>query len=146
MDRGAPYNNNGYFDVPICNEYSNKEVRDEPTKINNFALNRTINNTLNNNQSNYIVYQDPNIPSPSLYLESDVPMSGYYYKNPMDMAFDGTVPIPKKADSKINNYINSDLYPPFGIESFKNDNYNRTKSQFVFLSILFIIIFFYFIR
>ena len=28
-------------------------------------------------------------------------MSGYYYKNPMDLAFDGSVPIKKKSESKI---------------------------------------------
>jgi hypothetical protein len=145
MDAGAPIKNPGYFDVPICNEYSNKEIREIPIKTNNYLLNRQLNLTLNNNKGNYIVYQDPVVPSPSLYLETDAPMSGYYYKNPMNLAFDGTVPIPNKKDSKVYNYINSDLYPPFGIESFKNEDFNKHKSQFFCLIILLIIIYFYFL-
>jgi len=80
MDAGAPIKNQGYYDVPIYNEYSNKDIRDSAKKTNNYLLNRQINLTLNNNKENYIVYQDPVIPSPSLFLETDAPMSGYYYK------------------------------------------------------------------
>jgi hypothetical protein len=146
MDAGAPIKNQGYYDVPIYNEYSNKDIRDSAKKTNNYLLNRQINLTLNNNKENYIVYQDPVVPSPSLFLETDAPMSGYYYKDPMSKAFDGTVPIPNKKDSKVYNYINSDLNPPFGIESFKNDRAIKNKSQFLCLLILLIVILFYFFR
>lgn len=120
MYAGAPIMNNGYYDVPICNQYSNKEVRDKPRVTNQYDLNREINLTLNNNKGDYTVYQDPTVPSPSLYLESDQPMSGYYYKDPMSLSFDSEVPLVKKKEMSTDyNYINSDRYPPFGIEKFR---------------------------
>ena len=119
MYAGAPIMNNGYYDVPICNQYSNKEVRDKSRVTNQYDLNREINLTLNNNKGDYTVYQDPTVPSPSLYLESDQPMSGYYYKDPMSLSFDSEVPLVKKKEMSTDyNYINSDKYPPFGIEKF----------------------------
>lgn len=97
MLSGSPIQNKGYYDVPICNQYSNKEIRNPPVSTNEYQLNKLINLTVNDNLDNYIVYQDPTTPSPSLYLETDQAMSGYYHKNPMSLAFDGSVPIVKKS-------------------------------------------------
>lgn len=145
MLSGSPIQNKGYYDVPICNEYSNKEIRDKRVNTNEYELNKLINVNINNNKNNYVVYQDPTIPSPSLYLESDQSMSGYYHKNPMTLAFDGSVPINKKSKSKVYNYINSDAFPPFGYESFDNNNKTKTNGNFIMLLIIitFALIFFY---
>jgi hypothetical protein len=117
--QGAPIVNKGYYDVPICNEFSNKEIRDKPVETNQYQINRRINVTMNDNKGEYKVYQDPTVPSPSLYLETDQPMSGYYYKDPMSLSFDGTVPLVKKKEqSSQYNYINSDLFPKKNIERF----------------------------
>ena len=78
---GAPIVNNGYYDVPIDNQYSNKEVRDKPLMSDEYVINRQINTTINDNKDSYIVDQIPTKPSPSLYIESDKDASGYYDKN-----------------------------------------------------------------
>lgn len=142
MLSGYPVNNKGYYDVPISNEYSNKEIRDSPLDTNEFQLNKLVNLRVNDNKSNYIVYQDPPIPSPSLYLETDQAMSGYYHKNPMKLAYDGSVPIVEKKYSSVYNYINSDDYPPFGIESFDNKKQNIGKFIILIVIIIFFIFFF----
>ena len=144
MFSAAPVDNKGYYDVPICNEYSNKELRDRSIHTNEYELNSVINNTLNDNKDSYIVYQDPTNPSPSLYLETDQPMSGYYYKNPMDLAFDGSVPIKKKSESNVYDYINSDLYPPYGIESFNNNETKKNVGVSILLLLIIICIFIFF--
>lgn len=122
MFSGAPVVNKGYYDVPICNQYSNKEVRHNSIPVNEYALNSDINLTINDNMGQYTVYQDPTVPSPSLYLEMDAPMAGYYYEDPMSLALDGTLPIVKKPYSSVYNYINSDLNPPFGISNSEENN------------------------
>jgi hypothetical protein len=76
----APVVNYGYYDVPICNKYSNKDNRDSEKTINEYNFNSKINNTLNDNKQQYLVQQYPTIPSPSLYIESNNPMAGYYNK------------------------------------------------------------------
>jgi hypothetical protein len=117
--QGAPIMNKGYYDVPINNQYSNKEIRDKPFITNQYEFNKKINVTNNDNKSEYVVYQDPTVPSPSLYLETDQPMSGYYYKDPMSLSFDGAEPLVKKKEqSKVYNYINSDNSPQKNIERF----------------------------
>ena len=119
-NQGAPVSNLGYYDVPICNEFSNVEKRDKAIITNEYALNREINNTINDNHAQYKVYQDPTIPSPSLNLECDRSFAGYYYKDPLSLAYaDATPLIKKKEYSTEYNYINSDKYPPFGIEKFR---------------------------
>jgi hypothetical protein len=119
-NQGAPVSNLGYYDVPICNEFSNVDKRDKAIITNEYALNRDINNTINDNHAQYKVYQDPTIPSPSLDLECDRPFAGYYYKDPLSLAYaDATPLIKKKEYSTEYNYINSDKYPPFGIEKFR---------------------------
>jgi hypothetical protein len=146
MSNNCVANEKGYFDVPICNEYSNKEIRDYPKETSDYQLNRDIQLTMNDNRQNYIVYQDPTVPSPSLFLETDQSMSGYYHKNPLSLAFDGTVPIPKKKDSKVYNYINSDLYPPFGIENFESEQKNKMQIHFVLLAIILLIVIWFFFK
>lgn len=144
MLSGYPIVNKGYFDVPISNEYSNKDIRDAPIDTNEYQLNSLINLRVNDNKTNYVVYQDPPMPSPSLYLETDQAMSGYYHKNPMTLAYDGSVPIVKKENSVVYDYINSDKYPPFGIESFDNNKQTDNSKKFILLLFIIIIGFIFF--
>ena len=145
----GPVNNRYYFDVPICNQFSNKEIRDKPTVLNQYNLNRDIGVTMNDNMANYIVYNDVNSPSGSLMYESDYPQSGYYYnnkQNPMNLAYDGAAPIVKRPDSKVYNYISNDLLNQFNIdtqlniESFENNNNKAKIMNLITLFIAFIII------
>lgn len=135
--------NKGYYDVPINNEYCNKTVRDAPIIANEYNLNKIINTTINDNKAVYTSFQDPTIPSPSLYTESDQSMAGYYNKDPMNLSYE--VPIVPKKDSKIYNYINSDYYPPFGIESFSNQNSSNLCTYIIILLII-ITVFIFFSR
>jgi hypothetical protein len=79
--QGASVNNPGYFDVPICNSLSNREYRDPSQNIGQYELNQHINQTINDNNAAYTVYQRPTVPSQSLYIESDVPASPYYQQS-----------------------------------------------------------------
>lgn len=79
--QGASVNNPGYFDVPICNSLSNKDYRDPSQDIGEYQLNKYINQTINDNNAAYTVYQRPTHPSSSLYVESDVPASPYYQQS-----------------------------------------------------------------
>jgi hypothetical protein len=126
--------NKGYYDVPINNEYCNKTVRDKPIIANEYNLNKIINTTINDNKAVYTSFQDPTIPSPSLYTETDQSMAGYYNKDPMNLSYE--VPIVPKKDSKIYNYINSDYYPPIGIESFSNQNSSNLCTYIIILLII----------
>lgn len=113
---GAPIMNNGYYDIPIHNQYSNQELpRNRQTSMNTYQVNRNINRTVNNNQGNYLIYNEPTIPSPSLYYETDQPMSGYY-QDPMYISSDAGVPLMKKKEIMYNDYNNNKPY----IESFNN--------------------------
>jgi hypothetical protein len=104
---------------------------------------------MNDNMGNYKVYNDVTVPSGSLSYETDYPQSGYYYsnkQNPMNLAYDGSDPIVKRADSKVYNYISNDLLNQFNIdtqlniESFENNN-NKTKiMNLIILFIVFIIV------
>lgn len=137
------HENKGYYDVPINNEYSNKDVRDKPIITNEYRLNHDINLTINDNRTVYKSFEDPTIPSPSLYTETDQSMAGYYNKDPMNLSYE--VPIVHKKDSKIYNYINSDYYPPFGIESFSNND-SKSQKYFILLVIIILCIIFFFFR
>ena len=57
--QGASVNNPGYFDVPICNSLSNREYRDPSQNIGQYELNQHINQTINDNNAAYTVYQRP---------------------------------------------------------------------------------------
>ena len=137
--------NNCYNDVPIKNEYSNKEIRDKPIITNEYELNKDINLRINDNNRIYSVYQRPTFPSTSLYLESDESMSGYYHKNPMTLSYED--PIVNIKDSKKYNYINSDQDPSLSIEKFDSINIKKEKQTFfIFLIIFIVIIYLFFLR
>jgi len=113
--QGAPIMNNGYYDVPINNQYSNKEYRNTPIITNEYQLNKNINLTMNDNKDEYIVYQQPTRPSKSLYIESDKPSQ--YYNNERALSFDSHIPLMKKKEQNYNE-INQGDYSSFPIESF----------------------------
>lgn len=79
--QGASVTDPGYFDVPICNSLSNREYREPSQNIGQYEINQHINQTINDNNSAYTVYQVPTRPSQSLYIESDVPASPYYQQS-----------------------------------------------------------------
>jgi len=114
--QGAPITNNGYYDVPINNQYSNKEYRNTPDITNEYQLNKNINLTMNDNKDEYIVYQQPTRPSKSLYIESDKQTS-QYYNNERALSFDSHIPLMKKKEQNYNE-INQGDYSSFPIESF----------------------------
>jgi hypothetical protein len=112
----GPVVDKGYFDVPICNEYSNKPQPRTVNTADEFDLNKIIQNTINNNKNEYIVKEYPTRPSRSLYYETDKASSNYY--NP----------------EYVNTYYN--------VEQFTNqeDKSNDTKHRFVFIILLIIIL------
>ena len=116
---GAPIMNSGYYDVPINNQYSNNNFpRNNTIKESAYNINSSLNQTINNNKGNYVIYQEPNRPS-SLYLESDVDNSGYY-QDPMSLSSDAKMPLVKKKEQLYdygNNYQNNQY-----IESFDNNS------------------------
>lgn len=99
MYSGAPIMNNGYYDIPINNQYSNQPMqRNTPVITDTYQINKELRNTVNNNQGNYVIYNKPNLPSSSLYIESDKPMSGYY-QDPMK------IPLMKKKEMNGQGYV-----------------------------------------
>jgi hypothetical protein len=112
MSSFAPYVNHGYFDVPICNQYSNNSPYVEPTKATKYNVNTKIFNTLNQNNESYVLDPDQpslNQPSKSLYTESDIQSTGYYnnlnlksYNNKVPINstdfLDNNMPIVKKKE------------------------------------------------
>jgi len=114
--QGAPIMNKGYYDVPINDQYSNKEYRDTPIITNEYQLNKNINLTVNDNKDEYIVYQQPTRPSKSLYIESDK-QTTQYYNNERGLSFDSHIPLMKKKEQNYNE-INQGDYSSFPIESF----------------------------
>ena len=115
---GSPVVNPGYFDVPICDKYSNQpDVRDVMFKT-EFDINKSIRKTINNNKDEYIVYQVPTRPSASLTYETDEASSSYY--NP----------------TYVNRYYNA-------LEQFSNkeDINNEKHHFFILILLIFIIIF-----
>jgi len=100
--RDSPIMNKGYYDVPINDQYSNVEYRDNPVVTNEYQLNKNINVTMNDNRDEYIVEQQPTKPSSSLYLESDK-QSTQYYNNERGISFDANIPLKKKKE-QIENF------------------------------------------
>lgn len=118
---GAPIMNNGYYDVPIHNQYSNKPYpRDNISNVNDYNFNQKIAVTMNDNKENYRYNQRPTVPSTSLYYESSNQPSGYY-QDPISLSSDANTPLMKKKEQQICNYINTPQVPQFNsIESFSN--------------------------
>ena len=97
ISQGAPIMNKGYYDVPINNQFSNREYRDNPVTTNEYQLNRNINLTMNDNRDEYIVEQTPTRPSNSLYLESDKDQS-HYYGDERALSLNGNQPLMRKKE------------------------------------------------
>jgi len=73
--------NKTYFDVPVCDKYSNISYSNTVPKVKTFSdLNQQISKRVNNGNNFYYVDSMPNIPSPSLYNENDNDYSPYYKK------------------------------------------------------------------
>ena len=109
---GAAVVNIGYFDVPICNEFSNKPQPRDTVITDTYKLNNKIANTVNNNIYEYIVYQNPTYPSPNLLIESDVDYKEYY----------------------------KDKHNKHPIEKFANSNNEPKKKNFLMVFILVILL------
>lgn len=74
-------NNKTYFDVPVCDKYSNISYGNDVPKVKTFSkLNQQIARRINDGNNFYYVDSMPNIPSPSLYNERDEDYSSYYEK------------------------------------------------------------------
>ena len=96
---GASVVNKGYYDIPINNQYSNKELpRNREQIINESNFNKIINNKMNNNKQNYI-------------LE---PSNMGVYQDPSSLSFDSKIPLLKKKE-QVCNYVNNQ-----NIELFSN--------------------------
>ena len=119
---GAPIMNNGYYDVPIHNQYSNTPYpRDNISNVNDYNFNQKIAVTMNDNKENYRYNQRPTVPSTSLYYESSNQPTGYY-QDPISLSSDGNTPLMRKKEQQICNYINTPKVPQFNsIESFSNN-------------------------
>jgi len=115
MLESAPVVNYGYYDVPINNEFSNKEYRSPPVDVNEYDVNQVINVTNNNNSGEYIVAQNPVRPSPSLYIESDTTAAYYNPQNNPNPKFSLKK---KEMDYKYENFTGNSAL----------DNYNYLNS------------------
>ncbi len=101
----APVTNNGYFDVPICNEYSNVNQPRTIKNTNEFSLNNTIANTLNDNKQEYIVKQIPTRPSMHMLYQTDMSNS-YYNKNYVNRYYD----VEQFTNRETHEYMNNMYY------------------------------------
>ena len=102
--------NNGYYDIPINNQYSNQPYpRDNISDINDYNFNQKIALTVNDNKENYRYLQRPTVPATSLYYENNNNnnnnnnnQQGGYYQDPMFLSSDANTPLTKK---KSNKYV-----------------------------------------
>ena len=116
--KGAPIMNVGYYDIPMNNQFSNREYRDKPIETTEYNINRRINTTINDNQGEYIVQHTPTIPSQSLYIESDQQTSPYYYADQQSLSSDIKAPLVKKKEMT-----------PYTVESFHGGGGGRDNGQ-----------------
>jgi len=73
--------NKAYFDVPICDKYSNIDYSNTIPKTKYFnTINQQLGRRVNPGNDFYYVDSMPNIPSSSLYKESNHDYSLYYQK------------------------------------------------------------------
>lgn len=128
LGNSAPVDNPGYYDVPIHNQYSNPVREGNEVKLSNYALNTTIANTINNNDDNYIVYSSPTKPSPSLYIEQDVPMSGFQYGNNLS----NYIPALNEKNKFNERQVPGGYIPPQDTEKFTNgeNDYSNLQENF----------------
>lgn len=105
--KGAPIMNVGYYDIPMNNQFSDREYRNKPIETTEYNINKKINTTINDNQGEYIVQHSPTIPSQSLYIESDQQTSPYYYADQQSLSSDIKAPLVKKKEMT-----------PYTVESF----------------------------
>lgn len=129
MSFGAPIVNQGYYDVPICNQYSNKENRDKPIFVDDYNLNKKINVTINDNNAEYIVNQEPTRPLKSLYIESDK-QTTKYYNDPIMLSSDANIPLVKKKEQ--TPYQNDGMIENFqggGGDGYGDGYYNQGPNQ-----------------
>jgi len=118
---GSGVVNPGYFDVPKCDEYSNKPEPRIKKLVNEYDVNKIIRNTLNTNNNEYTVYEYPTRPSASLTYETDDALSSYYNPN------------------YVNRYYNA--IEQFG--NMDNNSDNGNKKGFFILMVLLIIFIIY---
>jgi len=78
----APISGNGYYDVPICDSFSNPSSYGHGPYVEDYNVNKIVGNRLNDGHDAYTVIGHPTVPSPSLMYESDqtsrwdMPMNG----------------------------------------------------------------------
>lgn len=66
----APITNNGYYDIPIDNQYSNTDyARNNASYTRN--VNKDLQNKINNNRENYIMLNQKTIPDRTLFYEDN---------------------------------------------------------------------------
>jgi hypothetical protein len=118
MFSGAAVVDKGYFDVPIYDKYSNKEIPRSINYADEFDVNKKINLKINSNKDEYIVKQYPTRPSASLYYETDNASSNYYNPNYQYRYYDS-------------------------IEQFDNINNNDNKNKIFFFILLILILCFF---
>lgn len=76
----GPVINTGYYDVPICNKYSNEDDHSSPTYVDGTNLNTHIQLVMNNNKNAYLVNENPTQPSESLFV-SNKNNNNVFYEN-----------------------------------------------------------------
>ena len=105
---GAGIVNSGYYDIPINNQCSNKELpRNRLENINESNFNKIITNKMNNSKQNYM-------------LQS---FNTGVYQDPSSLSFDSKIPLLKKKE-QVCNYVNNQ-----NIESFSNNTRSLSVNQ-----------------
>lgn len=102
---GSSVVNPGYFDVPICDKYSNKPQPRILTVDTEFDVNKNIRKIINNNKGEYLVNQIPTIPSASLYYETDDASSSYYNPKYINKFYNVTETFDNQENSKYKFFI-----------------------------------------